>query len=169
MATAFALQFDPARIKSLAASFEFADNSAALEAGRLIQGGDYSPVHLQAICEWKSRRSSGRVRRNTLEEVEDALRLCVSASTDRSAVAVLIGLRGIDVAVASAVLSAVFPDRFTIIDFRALEALGVNRPSPPLDFYLEYLSHCRGLAAAHGVTLRELDQALWQWSKASFR
>ena len=81
----------------------------------------------------------------------------------------LIGLRGVDVAVASAVLSAIYPERFTIIDFRALASLGVKRPSPSIDFYLEYLAHCRDLATANGVNLRILDMALWQWSRNTGR
>jgi hypothetical protein len=93
------------------------------------------------------------------------LRLAVSATTDRAAVAVLVGLRGIDVSVASAILAAIYPDRFTIIDYRALEALGVKRLSPGVEFYLEYLHYCRRLGSEHGVSLRDLDRALWQWSK----
>ena len=44
-------------------------------------------------------------------------------------------------------------------------ALGLD-PLPPYDFDLwrAYTGHCRGLAAA-GVTMRDLDRALWQYSK----
>jgi hypothetical protein len=61
----------------------------------------------------------------------------------------------------------VYPERYTIIDFRALEALGVKRGDgeETLDYYLEYLETCRSLAHDCNVDLRTLDRALWQWSK----
>jgi hypothetical protein len=68
------------------------------------------------------------------------------------------------VPVASAILTAIDPKRYTVIDFRALEALGIKRASPSVDFYLDYLKHCRQLAKTHRVSLRDLDRALWQWS-----
>jgi hypothetical protein len=167
MSLSFKLRFGATRIKMLAAEYEYEDNADALEAGKRIQAGDHSLANLLTIAKWKSRRSSGRILGNTEAEVADALRLAVSATTERAAVAVLTGLRGVDVPVASAILAAIDPARFTIIDRRALESLGIERPSPTVDFYLEYLAHCRQLASANGVSLRELDQALWQWSKSA--
>ena len=165
MAVKFKLRFDPSEINALAKKYVYADNAAMLAAGKSIAEGDHSTGNLLKIVAWKSPRSTARVERNTEADVADALRLAVSAKTERAAVAVLTGLRGVDVPVASAVMAAIAPDRFTIIDYRALEALGVKRPSPSLGVYLEYLGHCRELASQHGVSLRELDRALWQWSK----
>jgi hypothetical protein len=101
---------------------------------------------------------------NTDEEVEDALRTAVEAKTERTAISVLIGLYGVEIPVASAVLTAIAPNRYTIIDYRALEALGETRTWHTIDSYLAYLGCCRKLACENGVTLRELDRALWQWS-----
>jgi hypothetical protein len=165
MAALFQLQFDASKILALSKLYEFADDSGALAAGQQIVNGDYSLSNLQTIIAWKSPRSTGRVQRNSEADVADALHLARSAKTDRSAVAVLIGLRGVDVPVASAIVAAVDPNRFTIVDYRALESLGVKRPSPTIDFYLEYVAYCRSLAMEHGVSLRDLDRALWQWSK----
>ena len=95
----------------------------------------------------------------------DALHLAVHAQTERAAIAVLCGLHGVDVPVASAILTAVAPERFTIIDYRALESLGVTNYVPTVDFYLAYLRACRELVRENTVSLRELDRALWQWSK----
>lgn len=57
------------------------------------------------------------------------------------------------------------PKRYTIIDFRALEALGSNRTWHTVDSYLAYLAFCRALAHSQDVSLRELDRALWKWSE----
>jgi hypothetical protein len=75
-----------------------------------------------------------------------------------------LGLQGVQVPVASAILTAIDPERYTVIDFRALEALGCDSKDRSVNFYLAYLKTCRQLASKHGVTLRNLDRALWQWS-----
>ena len=42
---------------------------------------------------------------------------------------------------ASAILTTMFPEKYTIIDFRALESLGiVKAPTDSVDYYLDYLS-----------------------------
>jgi hypothetical protein len=77
---------------------------------------------------------------------------------------VLCGLSGVAVPVASAILTAIDPTKYTIIDFRALEALGTVTTERSVGFYLKYLCVCRNLAERHGIGLRDLDRALWQWS-----
>ena len=44
-------------------------------------------------------------------------------------------------------------------------ALGENRTTYTIPFWLEYVDVCRALARDHGVSLRTLDKALWQYSK----
>jgi hypothetical protein len=66
---------------------------------------------------------------------------------------------------ASAVMTMLKPDSHTVIDFRALEALGYKGNYHSVTFYLSYLSYCKALARKWGMTLRDLDRALWQWSK----
>ncbi len=161
----FKLQFRPAKIPELANRFSFTEDKAALAAGDRIRGGEYTRKRLSEIFEWKTKgRGRARLERNTNSEIADALELAVSAKTERAAVAVLRGLHGVDVPVASAILTAIDPERFTVIDFRALEALGTKCASPTVDFYIAYLNACRQLAKTHRVSLRDLDRALWQWS-----
>jgi len=163
--TAFELQFPSTEITALAERYGYNEDSDALRAGESIQRGEYSRENLTTIFQWKTKgRGISRLRRNTDQEIEDALRLAVDARTERSAISVLSGLYGADVPVASAVLTAISPDRYTIIDFRALESLGNPTSNRSVDFYLVYLNACRELAATHGVALRKFDRALWQWS-----
>src|SRR6516164_7394018 len=124
----FELQLDPRRIPEFAALYSYEDHTV-LEAGRRIRGGEYTRENLRVIYDWKTNgRGRSRLAKNDQAEVADALRLACLAETERVAVAVLTGLSGVDVPVASAVLWAVNPERFTIIDRRALEALGVTSP-----------------------------------------
>jgi len=79
---------------------------------------------------------------------------------------VLTGLRGVGTPMASAILTALDQEQYTVIDFRALEALGVANAQADLEFYIRhYLPECKRLASEAGVSLRTLDRALWAWSK----
>ena len=165
MAGEFKLQFAAADILRLAKSYGPENDTAALEAGREIRDGKYTREHLSLIFEWKTKgRGRSRLLRNSDQEISDALNLAVSAKTDRAAVAVLMGLDGVHTPVASAVLTAIDPERYTVIDFRALEALGSQSKDRSVSFYLAYLNFCRESAKVHRVRLRDFDRALWQWS-----
>ena len=165
----FTLQFDSSRIFEFARRYKYQDDDIALEAGERIKTGLFTRMNVEQIFGWKTKgRGRSRLLKNTDDEIADALRLVVDARTDRAAIAVLLGLSGVGVPVASAIVTAIYPDRFTIIDFRALEALGISRSlatSITVEFYLKYLKYCRELAKTNRVSLRELDRALWQWSK----
>ena len=162
----FELQFDPAEIPRWAKKYDVAGDDDALDAGRRIASGTFDPISEFAIIfRWKTRnRGRSRLFKNTPEEIADALTLAVLAKTERSAVAVLRGLSGVGTPVASAILTAINPERYTVIDFRALEALGADTVDRSLPFYLYYLRYCREIAGEYGVSLRKLDRALWQWS-----
>jgi hypothetical protein len=162
----FKLQFSPKDILAYAARYAYAYDEKPFAAGQKIVNGDYSRENLTAIFIWKTKgRGFSRIERNSDAEIADILRLAVEAKTERAAVAVLLGLSGVDVPVASAILTAIDQRRYTVIDFRALEALGTDSRNRSVEFYLAYLAACRSLAAEHGVELRVLDRALWQWSK----
>jgi len=143
-----------------------AEDEKALAAGRRIASGERSRAHLMTVFEWKTGgRGRSRLKNNTDAEIDDALRLALDAKTERAALAVIVGLSGVAIPVGSAILTCLDPARYTVIDFRALTALGRKSVAPSVGFYLRYLIECRALAEQHGMTLRDLDRALWQWSK----
>ncbi len=130
------------------------DDRKVFDAGKNILAGDFSRANLAVIVSWKSNRRIGLLRENTDSEIEDALRLAVSAREPRSAIAVLKGLRGVELPVASAIMTAIHSDQFTVADWRAMQALGQpNADYYKIDFYvLQYLPECRRLASAAGVS-----------------
>ena len=70
--------------------------------------------------------------------------------------------------IASVILHFGHADPYPILDFRALESLGVARPAAySLPFWLAYVEAIRRIASEEGVSMRTLDQALWAWSKAN--
>jgi hypothetical protein len=144
------------------------EDEKALAAGKRIKAGSYTRENLIIIFDWKTGgRGRSRLANNTDEEMAEALDVATHAKTDRIAIAALCGLHGVGVPVASAILTAIYPEKFTIIDFRALETLGVPRDRQKFDLesYLTYLNYCRGTASRYGVALRDLDRALWQRSR----
>src|SRR6185312_16670796 len=125
-----------------------------------------------------SERAVQYVIANSSEKVKRALTVAAAPeSSINQSVKALFELHGVDLPVASAILAAIFPERYTVLDFRSLEALGHARHD--VSFYEEYLAFCRRLAESEIVKpqsdlpaptpLRALDRALWEWSKANMK
>ena len=148
---------------------------AAFEAGEAIRNGDYTLANLEAIVRWKSERVVQYLIGNSNEKIRGVLAVAASPeSSTEAAVKALLELHGVDLPVASAILAAIFPERYTVLDYRALEALG-HAPHD-VRFYEEYLAFCNRLAESNIVKpqgdlpaptpLRTLDRALWEWSRS---
>jgi len=162
----FALQFASSEVDALAERYSYAQDNDALDAGRRIASGDYSRENLTTIAKWKSPRPARFIEENTDNDIAVALQFASASTTPEAmAVAVLTALRGVGIPMASAILTAINPERYTVQDFRALESLGIKNWPDSFVFYVAYLEACRELAARHGKSLRTLDRALWQWSK----
>jgi hypothetical protein len=97
----FQLQFAPVEIPALARRYMDRDSKKdqkLFAAGARIRSGDLSRDNLWAIFRWKTKgRGVSRLARNTDDEIADALKLALQAKTERSAIAVLTGLNGVDV------------------------------------------------------------------------
>jgi hypothetical protein len=148
---------------------------AAFEAGQAIREGDYSLPNLETIVRWKSERVVHYLIGNSNENLRKALSLAAAPETPvRDAVNALTGLRGIDLPIATAILSTIHPDRYAVLDYRSLEALGHSRHD--VDFYEKYLGFFRHLAECGVVqrqtnlpgdtTLHTLERAFWEWSRS---
>jgi hypothetical protein len=162
----FVLQFNSSEIDALAGRYGASQDDSALLAGKRIASGDYSRENLKTIVKWKSPRPAALIEENTENDIVVALRFASARATPEAlAVAVLTGLRGVGIPMASAILTAINPERYTVLDFRALESLGIKNWPDNFAFYVAYLKACRELAASHGKSLRTFDRALWQWSK----
>lgn len=162
----FVLQFDPSELDALAERYGYEDDDEAFEAGRRIAQGQVDRETLKVIMRWKSKRRVKLIDKNTDSEIATALQVSTSsATTEQEAVKILDKLHGVGIPMASAILTAINPEKYTILDYRALESLGVNRWPNTVTYYLEYLTACRELVLKYGKTLRNFDRALWQWSK----
>lgn len=151
---------------------------AAFDAGEAIRNGEYTLANLEAIVRWKSERVVQYLIANSTEKIRKVLAVAASPqSSTGDAVKALLELQGVDISVASAILAAIFPERYTVLDYRSLEALGHARHD--VHFYEEYLAFCNRLAESEIVRpqsdlpaptpLRALDRALWEWSKTHMK
>ena len=165
--TDFELQFPPDDIEALARRFAYDEDPDCIAAGAAAAvRGSYTREEFLLVCAWKSARSRPLLQSNDALKVEAATRAAFETPDETARMVALCGLRGVGVPIASALLHFAFPDRYPILDVRALESLGrKGRSVYPVSFWVGYVHACRELAAARGVSLRTLDKALWQHSK----
>jgi len=170
---AFRLQFRPRRLGELAGRFpgDEQDDARRLATGAAARArGYYTRAEFIEVCRWKTARSASRVAANSGKAVRDATGRVFATDDDAERMAALLELDGVGVPTASTLLFFAFPDDYPILDVRALESLGVKpRTHYSMGFWLAYLNACRELASRHGVHIRTLDKALWQYSKERSR
>lgn len=164
----FALQFPVDQVPEYAARYPSEDDRDVLAIGRDARDrGHYTLEEFVRLCRWKTPRSGPLVAQNSTDLVEARTRVALSeTSAERERIEALRSLWGVEWATASVLLHFAYPERYPILDKRALHALGVRAPSAySFRFWESYVAACRGLAEQAGVDGRTLDQALWQWSK----
>jgi hypothetical protein len=142
----------------------------------VAERGYFQRDELLCVGEWKAPRVRPRLAQNLENDVNDITRIALAAP-ERLQHRVLGLLQGVGDPMASALLTVCAPDHHTVLDFRATEALDelYRRGALPavspghakgyLPDYVSYLGFCRATAEHLGVSLRDLDRALWQWSK----
>ncbi len=146
----------------------------AFEAGEAIRNGDYSLANLEAIVRWKSERLVQYVIANSTTSIRRALEVVAAPDVSTvEAVTALLALKGVDLPLATSIMSAIYPDKYIELEMGDLEALGQARQD--VRFYQEYLAFCRRLvdlgivkpqSELPGPTpLHALDRALVQWSR----
>src|SRR5713226_7491059 len=128
----FAQQTDDAtrrKILAFAREYPVEEDSEALRAGKSLRSGEDIKNNLKVVVyDWKLQaykrfNLQRHLEENTEEELRDAIHLAVDAKTARAAIAVLVGLAGIGIPVASAIMTVMFPERFTVVDTRAVMSL----------------------------------------------
>ena len=129
-----------------------------------------SKVLFVRLARWKSVRQTPNYEANTEADIQTATAAAFNAADDDAALTALIGLRGVALRTASAILQWMRPDRFPIIDVR-VAALGEPEPTSYDDrgLYRRLADRIRTTAARHSLDLRTLDRALWTWDKLRAR
>jgi hypothetical protein len=140
------------------------------------QRGWYTKPELIQVGEWKARgRIRSRLSQNSASDVKKITRTALAAP-EESQHLILDTLHGVAVPMASALLMVWDPERHTVLDVRAFAALERLRRRGLLEEevperegqyppYPAYLQCCRAIAKRLGVSLRDLDRALWKWNE----
>ena len=143
------------------------DDDEVLAIGRAVRDrGHYRLEEFRRVCRWKTPRSAPLVAQNSSDSVEAWTRVALGETgSDRERIKALQSLRGVGVPTASVLLHLVYPERYPILDVRALHALGVPAPSYSYSFWESFVTEYGRLIRQAGVDGRTFDQALWQWSR----
>jgi endonuclease III len=156
-------------IRTYAAQYPAKEDADAAKAGKAIRNGACTYNNFRIIYDWKLSSFLHRnlpnlsSKRHDKKGIAKALRLARDAQTVHDAMKSLIKFHGIGIRVASAVLAMIWPERYTVIDVRALRALGVSKTGTSIALYKAYLHKCRELCARYDCDLRTLDRALFEW------
>lgn len=121
---------------------------------------------LVAVAKWKwpGGRTRQLAAQNTEEEVQEITRVAFSANSERLRIGSLRALRGVNWPMASVILHFAFPDRFPILDVRAMRTVE-GSTIYTFEKWMQYAELCRKTAQRMGVTMRVLDRALWTFDK----
>lgn len=161
-----ALRIPAAQLRSYQARYDVleADLSKHREAAR--QQRHLTKPQLFEICHWKSPRSAGNARLNSKEFIKEITAFSFATTHEESRIGVLTLLSGVAFSTASVILHFCVDASYPILDRRAILSLGLKQPAQyTFAFWKDYMELCRSLARANAMSVRELDMALWQYSK----
>lgn len=165
--TDFQLRFPLADIPHWAARYSYPGEAVIVELAPAARARGYLTLgELVQLGRWKSPRIVPRLAANDPDFVAAVTAVALDAAHERLRIEVLLLLFGVGWPMASVILHWCHSDPYPILDYRALWSLGIETP-PPYNFPLwwAYTLHCRELAGEAGMTMRDLDRALWQYSK----
>ncbi|GAB3710163.1 hypothetical protein GCM10027592_46910 [Spirosoma flavus] len=130
---------------------------------------------LNKVLKWKLRGQHGRQQErrktNTDENVITITKAAFSVSHEDSDIETVLRLKllctlsGIEIPVASAILTLCFPEQYSVIDFRNWRQLygeTVQKTVYTPKEYVAYLKLIRSLAEKFDVTPQDIDIAIWQ-------
>ncbi len=146
-----------------------AEDSKVIAAGKAAQArGYYTRDEFLLIGNWKSPRVRGQRERNDESFITEVTRIALSTPSERLRIEILMLLHGVNWATASVLLHLAHPDPYPILDYRALESLGLpDAPECDYPLWTDYTQCCRELASRAKIDMRTLDRALWGYSKAN--
>ena len=127
--------------------------------------------HFLLHGEWKLPRQRQNYLRNTDTDIRRATQEAYSELDPAKKLESLTRLHGVGRTVAASILHFLLPDEFAVFDFHCravlFEAGYWHRPGSDdsLDSWLDYNRIMVALAHQTGVSLRNLDKALWAYHK----
>ena len=164
----FKLRFAEAEIAYWAERYSY-DGETTFEndmAPRAKKRGYLTRPEFIELCRWKSPRTQPLVRANSADVVEAVTQAALESRHEHVKINVLRTLRGVSWPTASVILHFCDKRKYPILDFRALWSLGYDTPPAyTFEFWLAYTKFIRDVLRRSGQSMRDVDRALWQYSK----
>ena len=147
--------------------------------------GYLTPEHLFSIIIWKSPRTKTKIKEYLLrdgsslvETVHDLTNKIHKAESDQGKLEIILNQEGFGIAMASAVLTILYPNNFTVYDYRMSRQLNLNdfkkyrkngerfekisgKGEKDILRYLEFVEIVKTIACDHQLSLRDCDRVLW--------
>ena len=150
--------------------FDFADTSDAVTEKELK---NWFKLHRFLSKEkfiklglWKSKRPKKQYESNDDLTIREITEFCLQTKSEKARIECLTVLKGASYPVASVILHFACPDKYPILDFRAIWSLGLEQPKQyDFDFWQKYTSLIRKIAKQNNLKIRTVDKALWKYSK----
>ena len=118
------------------------------------------------IALWKSKRPKQHYESNDDATIREITEFSLRTKSEAARIKVLLALNGVSYPLASVILHFAFPNKYPILDFRALWSLGWKQPkSYNFAFWQRYCRKIRAISKLTGESMRTVDKALWQYSK----
>jgi len=115
---------------------------------------------------WKSKRPKKKYESNDDLVVKEITRFSFSTNSEEARIKSLMVLNGVSYPLASVILHFAFPNKYPIMDFRAIWSLGWQQPKYyTFDFWQNYCKEMRMISKKVGENIRTIDKALWEYSK----
>lgn len=120
---------------------------------------------LLLVGRWKTPRITPYLQSNDEVLVRECTWVALNRASEELRILTPMTLKGVSWPVSSVLLHWFHVDPYPLLDVRATWSLGLEDRNYSVEFWLEYTNLCRRLASMSGLSMRELDRALWQFSK----
>ena len=118
------------------------------------------------LGKWKSKRPTKRYESNDDSLIRDITKFSFLTKNEEARIKSLLVLSGVSWPVASVILHFTFPNNYPILDFRALQSLGIEKPKNyNFNFWQKYCGRVREIAKNVQEDIRTVDKALWAYSQ----
>lgn len=170
-AEVFSLRFPPSEMNQWSVRYhDFYDDKVAEEIAVVARPKGYLTLdQFLLLAKWKTPRSQSRCRKNSESYVQHVTGTAFAAEDPRFKIEVLRLLDGVEWPTASVLLHFCDSEPWPILDYRALWSLShaVEPHQHGFPLWEQYVAFTRTLADEHGMTMRQIDRALWAYSKVN--
>lgn len=141
--------------------------------GHVREHGFFTKLEFLRMCNWKSPRPQRHFKANSEELIVSTSKMVFTTHCEETRLNLLIGLKGVGIPVASAILTLTEPTAYGVLDTRVWRLLYLYnevtvKPSGTnfsTQDWLRYLEILRLWAKQFGVSVRSIERTLFEYHK----